>query len=309
MKTNQKRNSGFIQILLLVLLFAGGLLALGFYGGLKFTDLKNASKEPITSKVKQTQFSTNATEEAYVERDSPLDHRLAENGEVIFHGPRDKNKIALTFDAEMTDGMFQAVVSGKVKSSYDRRIIDILDKTQTKATLFLTGQWIELYPDITKGLAKDPLFEFGSHSYNDSSFEGYCYGLKQIPDTLQIEQIGSAEKLLREYVGIDNRFFRFPGGCYSEGDVKQVNQANDIVVHWDVKGTDGFNDNTNQIISNVVDNVQNGSIIILHMNGAPTAPKTADALPVIIFKLKQKGFEFVKVSELLGVPPPPKAQN
>lgn len=246
----------------------------------------------------------------YVERGSPYDNRTIEgatgSANVIFHGPRDKKKIALTFDAEMTDGMKADLVSGRVKSSYDKRIIDTLSQTKTKATLFLTGLWIEIYPEVTKELSKNPLFELGSHSYTDSSYFGFCYGLKQIPNTVKIEEIGATEKLLREHAGIDNRLFRFPGGCYTPDDVKLVNQANDTVVHWDISGSDGFNVNTQQVIHNITDNVQNGSIIILHLNGEPNAPKTAEALPSIISILKQKGFEFVKVSELLGLPPEPK---
>ncbi len=241
----------------------------------------------------------------YVERGSPYDRRTVdgatESADVIFHGSRDQKKIALTFDAEMTDGMKADLVSGRVKSSYDKRIIDILDQTKTKATLFLTGLWIEIYPQATKELSQNPLFELGSHSYTDSSYYGFCYGLQQINNTIKIEDIGATEKLLREHAGIDNKLFRFPGGCYTPSDVKFVNQAGDSVVHWDVSGSDGFNTNTNQIIHNVVDNVQNGSIIVLHMNGAPNVPSTALALPEIISKLKAKGFEFVKVSELLGL--------
>ncbi len=249
------------------------------------------------------------SEVQYVERGSPLDNR-ATNGnpspDVIFHGPRDKKQIALTFDAEMTDFMKSQVLSGRVKSSYDKRIVDELRKTNTKATFFLTGMWIELYPDITKDLGNDSLFELGSHSFSDSSYFGYCYGLKQLPQTVAIEEIGATEKLLREKAGIDNRLFRFPGGCYSQQDVDLVKKANDIVVHWDVSGADGFNNDANQIARNVVDNAQNGSIVVLHMNGEPTAPKTADALPKIISALKAKGFEFVKVNELLGLPQEPR---
>lgn len=254
-----------------------------------------------------------SNEELYVERGSPYDNRTLEGsgqvGKVIFHGPRDKKKIALTFDAEMTDGMKANFISGRVKSSYDKRIIDILNQTQTKATLFLTGMWIELYPDVTRQLSNNPLFELGSHSYTDSSFHGYCYGLKQISGTIKIEDLGATEKLLREHAGIDNELFRFPGGCYTPDDVSLVNQAGDVVVHWDISGADGFNPNTAQIERNIVDNAQNGSIIILHLNGAPTAPKTAEALPAIIQKLKEKGFEFVKVTELLDLPSNPRASN
>ncbi len=246
-------------------------------------------------------------EELYTERGSPYDNRTVEgsteSARVIFHGPRDKKNIALTFDAEMTDGMKALLLSGKVKSSYDKRIVDVLNKTKTKATLFLTGMWIELYPKETRELSDNPLFELGSHSFSDTSYHGFCYGLKQIPHTLAVEEIGATEKLLREHAGIDNQLFRFPGGCYTPDDIKLVNEANDIVVHWDVIGADGFNQNTQQIVNNVVSNVQNGSIIILHMNGAPTAPKTADALEPIITQLKAKGFEFVKISDLLGLKP------
>ncbi len=243
--------------------------------------------------------------DSYTERGSPYDNRTigSDSANVIFHGSRDKKRIAITFDAEMTDGMKANLLAGRVPSSYDKRIIDTLIATNTKATLFLTGMWIELYPDVTKQLSQNPLFEIGSHSYTDSSYAGFCFGLGQLPNTLKIEEIGATEKLLREHAGIDNKLFRFPGGCYTPNDVKLVNQANDIVVHWDVVGADGFNTSTNQIIHNVVDNAQNGSIIVLHMNGAPTAPKTANALPEIIRQLKAKGFEFLKVNELLGLPP------
>ena len=267
----------------------------------------NQSLNQINLKLSQSGIPTipNSNEALYVERGSPYDNRTVEgspsSANVIFHGPRDKKRIALTFDAEMTDGMKAELLSGKAKSSYDKRIIDTLNQTQTKATLFLTGLWIELYPEITKELSNNPLFELGSHSYTDSSYFGYCYGLKQIDNTLKIEEIGATEKLLREHAGIDNKLFRFPGGCYTPKDVKLVNEANDTVVHWDVSGSDGFNINTNQIVKNVVDNTQNGSIIILHLNGPPNSPKTAEALPTIISTLKSRGFEFVKVSELLGL--------
>lgn len=305
---NQK---GFISsFLILVIVLGGFLVAFGYYLGQRSSVQKASLISNITNIVNPTPSPSNIPDDeaAYVERGSPLDNRALNSTapDVTFHGPRDKKKIALTFDAEMTDGMKANVLSGRVKSSYDKRITDTLIKTNTKATLFLTGEWIELYPGETKQLSQNPLFEFGSHSYNDSSYQGYCYGLKSLPNTVKVEDIGSTEKLLREYAGIDNRFFRFPGGCYSQQDVDLVKQANDIVIHWDVAGSDGFNNDANQIVKNVVDNVQNGSIIILHMNGEPTAPKTAEALPLIITSLRNKGFEFVKVSELLGVPPPPK---
>ncbi len=285
---------------------------------LTYLILASSFNQIINNSINQIQSKTmvvlpETQQSLYVERGSPYDNRTLEgsspSAQVFFHGPRDKKKIALTFDAEMTDEMKASLQSGKVKSSYDKKIVETLDQTNTKATFFLTGLWIELYPDVTKQLSQDPLFELGSHSYTDSSYYGFCYGLKQISNTVKIEEIGATEKLLREHAGIDNRLFRFPGGCYTPDDVKLVNQANDVVVHWDVSASDGFNVNTAQLVHNVIDNVQNGSIIIMHLNGPPNSPKTAAALPEIISTLKSRGFEFTKVSELLGLPSAPHSKN
>ncbi|HSX40625.1 MAG TPA: polysaccharide deacetylase family protein, partial [Candidatus Saccharimonadales bacterium] len=244
---------------LFMVLLASGLTYLLLQSSIKSDIQTMMSKIPAVT-YKKTVAPPVVNDDMYTERGSPYDNRTvgSESANVIFHGPRDKKLVAITFDAEMTDGMRANFVSGRVASSYDKRIIDILTKTNTKATLFLTGMWIELYPDVTEELSKNPLFELGSHSYTDSSYSGFCYGLGQLPNTVKIEDIGATEKLLREHGHIDNRLFRFPGGCYTPDDVKLVNQANDTVVHWDVVGADGFNENTNQIVRNVVDNTQNG---------------------------------------------------
>ncbi len=62
---------------------------------------------------------------------------------------------------------------------------------------------------------------------------------------------------------------------------------------------DGFQKDKNKIVRNVVSKVKPGSIVVLHMMGGPNAPKTAEALSIIIEKLKDKGYQFVKVSDLL----------
>src|SRR5258708_4590435 len=57
----------------------------------------------------------NTNGDSYTERGSPYDNRTVgkENANVIFHGPRDKKRIAITFDAEMTDGMKANLLTGR----------------------------------------------------------------------------------------------------------------------------------------------------------------------------------------------------
>lgn len=218
---------------------------------------------------------------------------------VFFHGSRNSNRIALTFDADMTEEMKAKYLSGKVKSWYNHAVIDILRKTNTKATLFLTGMWIELYPEETRKLAADPLFELGNHSYSHASFFGKCYGLKMMPDSEDEIEMKKTQQLLEQYAGIKNTLFRFPGGCYEVSDLEKANSLGLTVIQWDVVGGDGFYKNPKLIVKQVLRSVQNGSIIILHMHGGPYAPHTAEALPEIISTLKARGYEFVTVSELL----------
>lgn len=220
--------------------------------------------------------------------------------QIVYHGMRGKKAVALTFDADMTPEMKYFLTSGQVKSYYDPRITDYLVKSQTKATFFLTGMWIELYPQETQELAGNPLFELANHSYSHPSFDGVCYGLGEIPDSEDGEQVQKTQDLLKSVAHINGKYFRFPGGCSSKNDVDIVSKLGLTVVHWDSAGEDGFNSDRSAIEQNVLRTVQNGSIIVLHLSGPPNAPETADALPDIIGSLKNKGYYFVTVSELLN---------
>jgi len=62
-----------------------------------------------------------------------------------------------------------------------------------------------------------------------------------------------------------------------------------------VDSLDWKNPGKDAIINRVVDKCKNGSIILMH-NGTE---QTANALPDMIKKLKEKGFEFVPTSELI----------
>jgi peptidoglycan/xylan/chitin deacetylase (PgdA/CDA1 family) len=71
------------------------------------------------------------------------------------------------------------------------------------------------------------------------------------------------------------------------------------VIGGDVLGGDGFEKNTDVIVKKVISKVRPGSIVVLHMMGGPNAPHTGDALPIIIRKLKKKGYTFVTISDVL----------
>lgn len=217
----------------------------------------------------------------------------------VYRVSTDKKIIALTFDADMTYGMERELKSVKVKSWYNEDVIKSLEETKTPATLFLAGLWIKNYPEETKKLANNPLFEIGNHSYSHPGFTTPCFNLPTIPDASDKKEIAKTDELLKEYAPGYKKYFRFPGFCSDEFDVKEVEKYGYKIIAADVKGLDGFAHNSEKIVSRVVSGAKPGSIVVLHLHGGPNAPETGKALPEIIKQLKEKGCEFVKVSDLI----------
>jgi peptidoglycan/xylan/chitin deacetylase (PgdA/CDA1 family) len=219
---------------------------------------------------------------------------------IISFGSRDKKYVALTFDADMNDEMLAALKSGKVKSWYNEGIMETLNITHTKATIFLTGMWVETYPEETKKLAANPLIELANHSYSHPGFNGSCYGLRPAKQEEKELQIEKTNDIIEKVSGIRPRFFRFPGGCYGKDDLALVHKLNMVPIEWDVVGGDAFTKYSQHIKDNILTQTQNGSIIVLHINGGPNAPGTNEVLSFVITVLKRRGYEFVTLSEMLG---------
>jgi peptidoglycan/xylan/chitin deacetylase (PgdA/CDA1 family) len=226
-------------------------------------------------------------------------------GTVVTNGPRDRRLVALTFDSNLTDGMIQELDQHRVASFANVAVIDELDQLQVPATLFLAGKWIERYPDLTRRLAGDPLFELGSHSYEHRAYHLPCYGLGGLPVAQMAADVGHSEQLLRQFTNRPTPYFRFPGGCYDAAALQATGGTGITVIQYDLASGDAFGTSVRSIVNNVVNNAQNGSIIVMHITGGNTAPLTAYALPAVVNGLRQKGFTLVRVSDLLGPPPPP----
>jgi peptidoglycan/xylan/chitin deacetylase (PgdA/CDA1 family) len=219
---------------------------------------------------------------------------------MVFHGPRDSGMVALTFDADMTHGMWRSLDAGRIKSSFDHRIIDTLHRTRTPATIFATGLWIKRYPKETAKLANDPLVEFGNHSYEHDAFTMPCYGLPGLAPKKRTSDVRRTAAILDHDVPGHTPYFRFPGGCHDKAAVKAVVAAGDTPIQWDVISGDAFGHDPRVITRTVLAEAKGGSIVVMHLNGAPTAPETHAALPKIISGLRGRGLRLVTVSELLA---------
>ncbi len=206
----------------------------------------------------------------------------------VIHGNREAPFIALTFDACQNPNF---------PAGFDDALIQVLIDTGTPATLFLGGDWMRTHPDATRLLAAHPQFELGSHGYVHIDFATATVD-EMVPELEQTQQI------MWELIGRQPRFFRFPGGTYTPEALNVVAGMGLQPIEWEVVSGDPDPDITaERMIPWVVNQVQNGSIIIMHMNGRGW--HTAEALPAIIDQLRAEGFQFVTVSQLLGEAPLP----
>lgn len=220
---------------------------------------------------------------------------------LVNHGPRNGRRVALTFDADMTEGMLAQLRSGEVSSWYNRAVVRELRSTKTPATIFLTGLWAKTYPRQVRSFAQDPLFELANHSWDHTSFESNCFGLPFArSDARRRAEVTDAAAEIERATGEQPFYFRFPGGCHTTADLKLVASLGEQPVGWDVVSGDAFERDAAVIVDNVLGGVRPGSIVVMHLHGGPNAPATDDALREIIPALRDRGYEFVTLSELLG---------
>jgi peptidoglycan/xylan/chitin deacetylase (PgdA/CDA1 family) len=219
---------------------------------------------------------------------------------LILHGPRTHKWVALTFDADMTPAMIADLRSGRVKSWYDRDVVRTLRRTRTPATIFLTGLWTKTYPGAVRAFARDPLFELANHSWDHRAWAGTCYGLPAVRSTAaKRKEVLWTEAIIKRVAGVKTRYFRFPGGCLTQADVRLVASLGEQPVQWDVISGDSFLTDPARVEEEVLRQVKPGSIVVMHLVGPARTPATAPALKALIPKLRVRGYRFVTLSKLL----------
>ncbi|MBQ3101122.1 MAG: polysaccharide deacetylase family protein [Clostridia bacterium] len=201
-----------------------------------------------------------------------------ETQSVYVSGDGSKKRIALTFD----DGPHP---------KYTTEILDILDQYDVKATFFVIGTNAEGYPDIIKREIESG-HEIGNHTYTHTR-------LPSMSDEKLTDELNSCERAL-ETNGYTPYLFRPPEGRYDEGDLETITRFGYSVVLWSVDTEDWSGVSTDHIVNAVREGVKDGSIILCH-DFLTNKCHTVEALKIVIPELIEEGYEFVTVSELLGI--------
>jgi peptidoglycan/xylan/chitin deacetylase (PgdA/CDA1 family) len=89
--------------------------------------------------------------------------------------------------------------------------------------------------------------------------------------------------------------FRPPYGDYNDNLIETAQELGLYTIQWDVDSLDWKDLSATEIINRVTKRVKSGSIVLFHNQGL----HTAEALPTIIKTLKQKGYEFTTIGDLI----------
>ncbi len=205
---------------------------------------------------------------------------------LITNGDRSARKVALTFDVCEAEGDL---------AGYDAGIVNVLNETQTSATFFLGGEWMRDHQAETLDLAHNPLFELGNHSWSHRD-------LSIITADEMKNEILLPQQYMYDLLGYQTNLFRLPYGTYTEETLNILSENGLYVIQWDiVSGDPDPNIDAQRMIGWVLQQVQPGSIIIMHANGRGW--HTAEALPSIIQSIQQQGYTLVTISDLLNLRP------
>lgn len=186
-----------------------------------------------------------------------------------------EKKIALTFDAawENTD---------------TKEILEILEKHDIHVTFFMTGGFVENYPDDVKAILAAE-HELGNHSENHKN-------MSQLSDEEKKEELMKVHQKVQELTGYEMFLFRPPYGDYDNAVINVALDCGYYPIAWDVDSLDWKNQGVDAMIKAVTENehLGNGSIILCH-NGAEF---TAEALEELINTLENEGYTFVRVIQV-----------
>lgn len=193
----------------------------------------------------------------------------------IYSVDTDEKKIAISFDAawgsERTD-----------------ELLRILRERNIKTTFFLVGIWVDKYPEKVRQIAAEG-HEIGNHSTSHPHMSKLSP--EQIKKELEITQ-----KKIEDLAGDRAvKLFRPPFGDYNDTLILTCRELGYYPIQWDVDSLDWKDLGAGNITKQVLGKVKEGSIVLFHND----AKYTPAALPEILDRLLEDGYEIVPISELI----------
>ncbi len=197
---------------------------------------------------------------------------------IILNGATDKKRVALTFD----DGPDTKITP---------QVMDVLSDNDVTATFFFQGVNMKNNIDIVKKAYKNG-YQVAGHSYSHPHFT-------KLKDNEAEDEISKTNELFKKAIDVTPAYFRPPYGDLDAHTTELL--ADQKIIMWSMDTMDWAGSKASEIADYVIDNIQPGDIVLMH--SAPGRQETLKAVPLIIKGLKEQGYSFCTVSDLVGTDP------
>jgi peptidoglycan/xylan/chitin deacetylase (PgdA/CDA1 family) len=203
----------------------------------------------------------------------------------VRHGPTDCNAISLSFDAGADRG-------------YAEQILDTLRDENVPASFGMTGLWAQQNPDLVQRMA-DEGHELINHTWDHRSFTGFSAGRPMGVAERRLE-LDRTDELLTGMTGKSTRpLFRPPYGDLDPGVLKDVaDDGYDYTIMWTVDSLGWNHLPKDGIVERCLSKAEPGAIILFHVG---IESEDGLALRTIIDALRERGYQLVTVTDLLGL--------
>lgn len=197
---------------------------------------------------------------------------------VVERGQTQCRQVALTFDAGSTAVSAQG-------------IMDALAAHRVRSTFFLTGLWTDDFPDLAAQISARG-HEVGNHTNSHPD-------MTTITTSQMRTELRTGEAKIINTTGLNPRpLWRPPYGSYNATVLTVAGEEGyPWTIMWDIDTLDWQQPPAQTIVDRVLNRVQPGSIVLMHMGGDNTAAAVSQMLP----QLEQRGYMMVTVGEVLGL--------
>ncbi|WP_099305895.1 polysaccharide deacetylase family sporulation protein PdaB [Bacillus sp. Marseille-P3800] len=170
-------------------------------------------------------------------------------------------------------------------------ILEVLQQNDVEhATFFLLASWAETYPDLVEEIA-DAGYTIGSHGYQYKNYTS-------LDEAQVVQDMRRSKQVLEELTGETPTLLRPPNGAFSPKTLELADQQNMDVIHWSINSYDYENPGTEAIVKNSLEQTGAGDVLLFH--ASDSVKQTAAALPKILKGLKQDGYDFATIEELMS---------
>lgn len=295
-KLNKKKVAIFIILVVL-------LISLATISGIKLAEKNKLKKQAKEYEEQQEQIQKEEEEKKKQEEEAKqaeINKRIEQTTRAF--SDEEKDRITHIYKSTGEKRVFLTFDDGP-STTVTPLILDLLKQENIKATFFTLGTNVNNYPDLVKR-------EFDEGHYVANHGYTHKYATVYASPEATLDEYNYTEDAIRNALGIStytSRLFRFPGGS-NGGYYNEAKQNSKALLHengimhldWNALSQDAAGANTKEaLLQNVKDTIGDKDSVVILMHDSSDKILTYEMLPDLISYLREKGYKFENIYDLL----------